>query len=204
MKRSLMFLATTVFLTYPALTPAEPMGPKDVVVRAVSGVIKVLKARKHPDALTQEERDAIRLAVQDYFDFDEMAKRSVGKPWRNMPEEKRQEFVEIFRELLERSYGNRLAAYHNQEVEYGEVYTRGNRAVVDTEVIDGEKRIPVRYTLHLEDGDWRIYDIKIEGISLVSTFRTDFRQTLEKEGVNGLIAELKRRVEKLRKEDKSV
>ncbi len=176
--------------------------PKAVVEKAVNGVIHVLKARKDPNHITLAEREAIRRAVEGYFDFREMAKRSLGRPWKNMTPAQREEFVRTFRELLERSYGNRLSEYHNQTVRYGKVRIKGRRAFVNTEVVDAEKTTPVRYSLIHKKKGWRVYDIKVEGMSLVSTYRTDFKQSVSKNGIDGFIQALKRRVEALRKQDK--
>lgn len=202
MIRKILF-AVTLIAALPLTAQAED-GPKQVVKQAVDGVVQVLKTRAHPDkALTSEDRDAIRKAVQDYFDFREMAKRSLGRPWRDIDAQQRQEFVKVFRELLERSYGNRLSEYHNQTIHYGEMMVRGSRAIVDSEVVDtdADRKTPVRYALHHTDEGWRVYDIKIEGISLVSTFRTDFQGVVEKSGFKGLMTSLKDRVEHLRQQD---
>lgn len=186
------------------LTALAEDGPKQVVEKAVDGVVQVLKMREHPDKpLTSRDRDAIRKAVQGYFDFREMAKRSLGRPWRGIDESQRQAFVKLFRELLERSYGNRLSEYHNQTINYGEMMVRGSRAIVDSEVVDADRKTPVRYSLYHGKDGWRVYDIKIEGISLVSTFRTDFKGVIDKDGFKGLMISLKERVEHLREQDQN-
>jgi len=201
MMRKVLF-AMVLMAVLPMTAQAED-GPKQIVEKAVNGVVQVLKAREHPDKLTSEDREAIRKAVEGYFDFREMAKRSLGRPWRDLDEQQRSEFVEVFRELLERSYGNRLSEYHNQTIKYGHVLVRGARAAVDSEVIDADKKTPVRYYLHHADEGWFVYDIKIEGISLVSTFRTDFAGIVDKKGFNGLMGSLKERVQNLRKQDQN-
>jgi len=199
-----------ILLTYAlaALLPLHAWGaagddPRAVVETAVNGVIQVLKSRSNQDVMTLADREAIRQAVEGYFDFREMATRSLGRPWRKMDTVQRDDFVNTFRELLERSYGNRLSEYRNQTVSYGKVKTKGRRAIVDSEVIDAEKKTPVRYSLIHRKNGWRVYDIKIEGISLVSTFRTDFGQSVGKEGIDGFISALKKRVEALKKQDKT-
>jgi len=200
-KKFLFSLALAALLPVYAL--AEPDGPKGAVETAVNGVIHVLKYRQNQDAITLKDREAIRQAVEGYFDFREMAKRSLGKPWRKMNEEQRTGFVNTFRELLERSYGNRLSEYHNQTVEYGKVRTKGRIAIVDSEVVDAEKRTPVRYKLVHRKAGWRVYDIKVEGISMVSTFRSDFKQSVSQNGLGGFLSDLKKQVEKLKKQDQA-
>jgi len=194
-------------LTLAALLPiyafAGSDDPKTVVETAVNGVIHVLKSRPDQNTITLADREAIRQSVKGYFDFREMAKRSLGKPWRKMDEAQRTAFVDTFQELLERSYGNRLSEYHDQTVEFGKVRTKGRIAIVNSEVIDAEKSTPVRYKLVHKKTGWRVYDIKIEGISMVSTFRSDFKQAVNQKGIDGFLDDLKKQVEKLKKQDKT-
>jgi len=192
-----MFKKLLVLMAFLALLPvqsmAEEMGPRDVVKTAVDGVIDVLKARKDTSTLTTEDRDAIRKAVEGYFDFPEMAKRALGRPWKEMNEAQQEEYVGFFRELLERTYGNRLSSYNDQKIEYGELAVKGRIAVVDSEVVDADKRIPVRYKLVHKEVGWGVYDIQIEGISMVSTYRTDFGASVDKNGIDGFLSEIKDR-----------
>jgi phospholipid transport system substrate-binding protein len=175
--------------------------PKAVVQAAVDGVLQVLKARPDQGRLRSEDRQAIREAVEKYFDFVEMSKRSLGRSWKKIDSRQKEHFVDVFRELLERSYGNRLASYKGQIVEYGDVRVDGKRARVDTMIIDENRSIPVQYSLKLKGGQWRVYDIRIEGLSLVSTFRTDFRTIYKKKGYEGLIRQLEAKIENMKKED---
>ncbi|GMR00223.1 MAG: ABC transporter substrate-binding protein [Zetaproteobacteria bacterium] len=201
LKKFLFSLALAIVL--PAYGFAEPDTPKVVVETAVNGVIHALKSRQNKDVITLKDRESIRQAVKGYFDFREMAKRSLGKPWRKMDEAQRTDFVDTFRELLERSYGNRLSEYHDQTVEFGKVKTKGRIAIVNSEVIDAEKRTPVRYKLVHKKSGWRVYDIKVEGISMVSTFRSDFKQAVSQKGIDGFLGDLKKQVEKLKEQDKA-
>lgn len=200
MLKKLLF-SLTLAIILPVYGFAEPVTPKVVVETAVNGVIQVLKSRQNQDAISLKDRKYIRHAVEGYFDFLEMAKRSLGKPWRKMDEAQRTEFVATFRELLERSYGNRLSEYHDQTVEFGKVKIRGRIAIVDSEVIDAEKKTPVRYKLVHKKTGWKVYDIKVEGISMVSTFRSDFRQAVRKKGIDGFLADLRKQVGKLEEQD---
>ncbi len=199
LKKFLFSFALAIVLPVHAF--AEPNTPKLVVETAVNGVIHALKSRKDQDTITLKDRESIRHAVEDYFDFQEMAKRSLGKPWRNMDKAQRADFVATFRELLERSYGNRLSEYHDQSVEFGKVRIKGRIAIVDSEVIDSEKKTPVRYKLVHKKTGWKVYDIKVEGISMVSTFRSDFKQSVSQKGVDGFIVDLKKQVGKLKEQD---
>jgi len=206
-----MFRKAFILLSFIALLPLQAMASKDaspqlndpqqVVETAVSGVINALKARKDQTTLSSEDRTAIRNSIEGYFDFVEMARRALGKPWKKMQLAQKKEFVVTFRELLERSYGNRLSEYHDQKVEYGKVKIGKRTATVNSEVIDADKRTPVRYKLVHKKSGWRVYDIKVEGISMISTYRTDFGAAVNKKGLEGFLAGLKERVAELQARD---
>lgn len=201
LKKMIVMMAFVALLPWQAM--ADEMGPKKVVETAVGGVIDVLKARKDQKSLSESDRVAIRQAVEGYFDFAEMAKRALARPWRDLNAAQRKDFVKDFRQLLELTYGNRLAGFHNQKVEYGEVEERGRIAVVDTNVVDADKSTPVRYKLVHKKVGWRVYDIQVEGISMVNTFRTDFNTSVNRDGIKGFLSGLKDRVSGLQKQDKS-
>jgi len=154
--------------------------PKVVVEKAVNGILHALESRNDQSKLTEEDREAIRQQVEGRFDYREMARRSVGKAWKKQSIEKQTTFTETFRQLLERSYGNRLSEYHGQTVEFDNAEFKKKKARVKTRVIDANKSTPVEYRLHQRDDAWQVYDIKIEGVSLVGTFRKDFKGPLKK------------------------
>lgn len=177
--------------------------PKVVVEKAVNGILHALESRSDPKVLTEEDREAIRKQVEGRFDYHEMARRSVGKAWKKQSTEQQAVFTETFRQLLERSYGNRLSEYHGQAVEFDNAEFKKNKARVKTRVIDSNKVTPVFYRLHQSAGVWQVYDIKIEGVSLVGTFRKDFKRPLKKDGFDGLLKTLQDKVARLKKKDAS-
>jgi len=181
-----------------SLAAVEDNGPKAVVQAAVSGIVNVLKQRTHQDTLTEKDRVAIRQQLENRFDYAEMARRSVGQDWRKQTETQRNDFTIVFRDLLEYTYGNRLATYKNQTIEYDKAEFRGDRARVKTRVIDGSRTTPVDYYLHQTDHGWMVYDIKIEGVSLVGTFREDFKSSLRQDGFDALLNALKKKVAKMK------
>ncbi len=194
--------AAVLIALLPTLAWAD-IGPRATVQKTVDSVIDILKARENPETLSAEDRHAISKAVEASFDFREMARRSLGKGWRKLSEEQRQQFTQVFRELLERSYGSRLAAFSGQTVSYGEVKRKKHgRVLVETEIIDGKKHIPVHYKLYKSRNGWHIYNIIIEGVSLVGTYRTNFRDTLKKEGFDGLLQNMHTKLTKLKEADK--
>ncbi|MDQ6990831.1 MAG: ABC transporter substrate-binding protein [Mariprofundaceae bacterium] len=179
-------------------------GPKAVVEAAVGGIVKVLKERTSKGALTEKDRQAIRQQVTGRFDYREMARRSVGRSWKKHTAEQQAAFTAIFRDLLEYTYGNRLTAYKDQVIEYDAAEFRKSKARVKTRVIDAHKSTPVAYRLHHTPQGWMVYDIKIEGVSLVGTFRKDFKSSLKRHGFDALLEALRKKVLKMKAKDSDV
>ncbi len=180
----------------PASVHAEE-GPKAVVVNTVQAVIDILQQRQDKKVLSEPDRQAIRAVLADRFDFAEMTRRSIGRPWRKLSAAKRKAFITTFTQLMEYTYGNRLSSYHGQKIEYADAEFKKKRARVKSKVIDNDKVTPVEYRLRHHKSGWKIYDVKIEGVSMIGTFRKDFRGVMERRGIDGLYDALSKKVAKL-------
>jgi phospholipid transport system substrate-binding protein len=142
----------------------------------------------------QERRTQIRQAVLQRFGFEEMAQRSMGQHWRTLTPQQRQEFVELFTELLERSYMSRIESYKAgpQGVRYLKEDIDGNRAVVHTEILsERDLSAMVNYNLLHKDSDWKVYDIVIEGVSLVNNYRIQFNTIIVKDSYASLVKQMR-------------
>jgi len=178
--------------------------PKVVVESTVRGIIDVLEAREDKTSLTEGDRQAIRDVVAGRFDYREMSRRSLGKPWNEISSEQQASFTGLFRELMERSYGNRLAEYNGQTVEFADAkMSKKGKAVVKSKVVEANKETPVWYRLHPTESGWQVYDIKIEGVSLVGTFRKDFQALMKKGDFGSLMEKLEEKVARLKAKDKA-
>ena len=177
---------------------AEEESPKQVIEATIQSIINVLEARKDPNSISELDREGIRKVVAGRFDYREMARRSIGKPWRDMDSKKQVEFTNVFRQVLEYSYGNQLAGYNGQKLAFEDAEYRKDKARVKGEVIDSNKSIPMEYRLHETKTGWQVYDIKIEGVSMVTTFQRDFKSIINKDGVDGLLGTLHKKVTKLK------
>ncbi|MDX8382375.1 MAG: ABC transporter substrate-binding protein [Ghiorsea sp.] len=198
--KSLMKLLLSLFIfgMMTANVSAEDNTPKQVVANTIQAIIDVLEARQDKTAVNDMDREGIRKVVSGKFDYREMSRRSVGKPWKKMNEQLKSDFTELFRQVLEYSYGNQLAGYHGQKVVLDDAEFKGDKARVKGAVEDTNKSIPMEYRLHQTDTGWQVYDIKIEGVSMITTFRKDFKSIIKKQGVDGLMVVLGNKVEKLK------
>ena len=174
------------------VTRAAAGEPLDKVHQTVDEVLTIANNK----ALQPQERNTqIRQAVLQRFGFEEMAQRSMAQHWRTLTPQQQQEFVELFTALLERSYINRIGNYKAgpQGVRYSKEDIIGDQAVVHTEIMSERDPQPamVDYRLLHKDGDWKVYDIVIEGVSLVNNFRTQFNTIILKDSYAGLVKQMR-------------
>jgi len=197
--------ALSLFIAVPAWAADTAQGPKEVIESTVNQIINVLDKRADKTRLNEDDRNNIRKAVEGRFDYEAMAKRSLGKPWNDLNAKEQAHFTEVFRELLERSYGNRLSEYKGQTVEFDPAdlkTVRGKElANVESRVIDGTRSTPVGYRLYKTASGWQVYDINIEGASMVRTFYEDFKSTLDNGGYANLLSTLEEKIAKLKAKD---
>jgi len=179
--------------------------PKSLVENTITQMINVLEQRADKSIISDADRAAIRQTVEGRFDYAAMSRKSLGKPWKKLDESEHQHFTNVFRDLLEYSYGNRLGQYHGQEIIFAdaEFNKKKTKAKVKSTVIDGERKTPVEYRLHQTASGWQIYDIRIEGTSMVRTFHQDFKSALDNDGYVQFLKALEEKVAKLKAKGQS-
>jgi len=139
-----------------------------------------------------ERRTAVRKIANEIFDFGEIARRSLGRYWQPLSDAQRSEFVGLFSDLLERSYISKIELYGGEKIVYSGERVDGDLATVSTKIITkNATEIPVDYRLFRRGDRWLIYDVNIEGISLVSNYRTQFNKIIQTSGYNTLVDRMK-------------
>src|SRR5262245_42758189 len=143
-------------------------------------------------AKEKERREKIRQILAVRFDYNEMAKRSFGSHWQRGSADEQQQFVKLFTDLLERSYSGQIESYDGEKIIYGRESVSDNQADVDTKIITKKgEEISVNYKLQNSGGDWKVYDVVIENISLVNNYRSQFNRILAKESFGELLERLR-------------
>lgn len=179
----------TLFLA----TSATAGPPTDQVRGSVDRVLQILSdpELKKP-AKTADRRAAIRTVAVEIFDFTEISQRSLARHWAARTPAERQEFVQLFGNLLEYSYITKIEAYSGEKIQYAGEVPDGDQAVVKTRIVTKTGlEIPVDYRMFLKGDRWRAYDVNIEGVSLVSNYRTQFNTVIQRNGYADLVAKLK-------------
>ncbi len=139
-----------------------------------------------------ERRIAVRKIANEIFDFGEIARRSLGRYWQPLSEAQRSEFVGLFGDLLERSYISKIELYGGEKIIYSGERMDGDLATVSTKIITKNgTEVPVDYRLFRRGENWMVYDVNIEGISLVSNYRTQFNKIIQTSGYNTLVDRMK-------------
>lgn len=190
-KHILMWMLVGSLLLASHVTRAAAGEPLDKVRQTVDNVLTIVNNKT---LQPQERHTQIRQAVLQRFGFEEMAQRSMAQHWRTLTPQQRQEFVQLFTDLLERSYITRIEGYKagSQEVRYPKEDNTGDQAVVHTEITsERDLAATVDYYLQHKDGDWKVYDIVIEGVSLVNNYRTQFNTIILKDSYAGLVKQMR-------------
>jgi phospholipid transport system substrate-binding protein len=191
----LTFLVPLLAMLFFVALPLHAGAPTDEIRKAIDRGVQILKSAKLD---TSKDRAPViaqlREIVYPLFDFEEMAKRSLGSHWRRLGPQQQEEFVTAFTELLETTYADKIDLYEGQRVEYvGETIDK-NYAEVNTRVIGkGGESYSVDYRLHQIGGKWRIYDVVAENISLVNNYRSQFNRVVVNSSVEELIKRIKQK-----------
>jgi phospholipid transport system substrate-binding protein len=193
------FIGLLIILAMCVILPLQGYAatPKETVETGVNKVIKTLGDPAFKAKTKDEQISIIGKEIDNIFDFKELSKRTLGRDWKKMSAEQREEFVKLFRKLLQGVYADRLLAYSDQKVIFDkEVMLKKGRAEVQSylQTSDG-KKIPLFYRLTDKSGSWKVYDVIIEGVSMVKNYRTQFRQILAKDSPDKLIEILRKKVE---------
>ena len=168
-------------------------GPLELVHKTADDVLAVLKA---DDSIQQDKEKIYKLAEEKIlpnFDLDRISMLVLGKTWRKINEDQQQQFKSEFKTMLLRTYAVALGKYKDQEIDFKPLRMEptDKQATVKTQIIqDGAQPISVDYTLAKKDDEWKVFDIVIEGVSLVTNYRSQFASEIKNNGIDSLITKL--------------
>ena len=145
----------------------------------------------------QSRRAALRKTIDERFDYRQMVMRSLAKNWDVRSRQERQEFIALFKSLLENSYANKLEAYRDEKINYLDEIIKGKYALIKTEVVRRSSTIGVDYKLIQENGNWKVYDFVIEGVSMIRNYRSQFTKIIRKGSYEVLVRKLTDKINEL-------
>jgi phospholipid transport system substrate-binding protein len=169
-------LAQTVGKSAEATSPARALPPLELVKSSMTRVLAISQTAGAPASARRRE---MRLVAEELFDFNEMSRRMLGAHWNEGTREEQAEFVRLFTDLLERSYLTALAHYPLVTITFEGEAVNGSYAQVSSQVLVGRRaNASLEYRLLETDGRWAVYDIVVDGVSLVLSYRSQFNSIL--------------------------
>ena len=194
-------LARTIFLfllIFGLAAPTQAGEPTEQMKLTIDKMIDILGNPDLQDpAKAEERRKLLRDTASERFDWREMARRSLAKHWQQRTDEEKREFVPLFTDLLEQAYMNRIENYSGDKVSYDGEKVKGEYSLVKVRIYTSKQtNIPVVYRLRKKDSQWLIYDISIEGVSLVKNYRKQFDSVILSSSYEGLVEKLKEKAAK--------
>lgn len=149
------------------------------------------------EEMSSTRREKALKAASERIDFKEMSKRVLGKTWRQLNLDEKENFVALFTQLVEHAYIGKIEGYSQQKVEFKNQRIKGERAQVNTHIIDTDNVISVSYIMLLKDDKWMVYDIVVEGVSLVRNYMEQFKEILRRDGYASLVKQVEGKIAEL-------
>jgi phospholipid transport system substrate-binding protein len=194
LKRLFLILAAGSMLATATISSAE-LSPMESIRISVEEILTLLQNKKLDTATRRTE---MRKVIKQRFDFHAMSQRTLATNWKKASREQQEEFVQLFTQLIENTYIGRVEAYTDEKVDYPGEKIKGRKAVVETLILTANADIPIDYKVYQKkNGEWWVYDVIIEGVSLISNYRSSYQEIVMKEGVAGLIAKMKDKIKEL-------
>ena len=203
LKKSCLIVIGFSLLFWSAFLMAMPAAvaansPLELIQSGTDRALQIIRSAHSPTAQSLPERRAEILQIVDqYFDFGEMAKRALGRQWKEQSPQKQQEFVDLFKQLLFNNYAGKVETYTgtNEQIVYEGQQIEGEYALVKTRVLNYRNtNVQLDYRLKLIDGQWKVYDIVAEGVSLVDNYRGQFNSILAGKPFDAFLSQLRGKV----------
>lgn len=175
------------------LVMASIKGPGEQAKETIDAVIDTLR---NESLELSEKRDKVKSLIEERFDFREMSKWTLARSWRQASPEEKERFVELFKEQLGNTYLSAIKEYQNETVSVVREKIRDDQkyAQVDTVIHGPNQEIPVDYKLYLKGDEWQVYDVVIEGVSLIRNYRSSYQSIIRRQGISGLLAQMEEKL----------
>jgi len=193
LKRMVVLLITVFFTASHALA-----APIDDVKKTVDEVVRIV-ADKEMKKNDLKRRIALKKTISGIFDYGEMAKRSLGKHWNQRTASEKKLFTELFATLLENSYAGKIESYNNEKIVYIKENLDGDHAEIKSKVVTAKRdEFTLDYRMINQNGKWMVYDVVIEGVSMVSNYRSQFNRIITANGYSELVKKLENKNNELK------
>ncbi|MBF0187190.1 MAG: ABC transporter substrate-binding protein [Magnetococcales bacterium] len=205
MKISRLLSPIHISMTIAALFLCVSMGSQDADAESISattairatidktvGILQDVELAKEENLA--KRRELLRQTIFTRFDFDRMSRGAIGRAWRKFSPDQKKRFTELFKQVLETSYMDKVEGYQGESVEFTKEVKIGRTVRVDSVVQSKGQEYALSYRMLHSNGEWRVFDVIIEGISLIANYRPQFKQILQRGNVEGLLEKLKMKI----------
>lgn len=193
LNRALKLFLIAVVLSF-TTTAYAASSPTEDVRTSVDAILLILQ---NTELDKQQKRAEMSKIIHKRFDFRAMSQRTLATNWKKTSDEEKKQFTALFSQLIESSYVGKLEAYTNEKVSYPGEKVKGKKAVVETLIITSSADIPVDYRLYQKGDQWLVYDVIIEGVSLISNYRSTYQEIMKDEGFDGLLSKMQAKIDEL-------
>jgi len=194
MKKRLVILS--ILMVFVLAVPVYAGIPLNTAQNAVNRVLEVLRDPKLKSPAAKEiKKEKLRIIYKDMFDEIEFSRRTLARNWNKFTPAQRAEFVNLFEQVLEKAYIDKILAYSNEKVNfYKETMISENQAEIQSRIITPSKEIPINYRMIRKGNQWKTYDVVVENVSLVQNYRTQFNDILANNTPEQLLEILRKKV----------
>ncbi|MEJ2223177.1 MAG: ABC transporter substrate-binding protein [Desulfobacterales bacterium] len=198
MKSKRVGLKVIILLVVLLILPLQVLagGAKDTVEVQIKKMLATMQTPEFKGMQKDAKLTEISNIINEVFDWQELSQRTLGREWKKFSPDQQKEFVTLFEELLKGIYADRILAYTQEKIEFGkETELKKGRVEVESYIITTDnKKVPLFYRMTNKSGQWRVYDVVIEGVSMVKNYRGQFRQILSKKKPEDLLQTLRDKV----------
>jgi phospholipid transport system substrate-binding protein len=196
MKKQFVGLILVLLLIVPFSAYAGP--PLDTVKGHIDKVLDVLRDSSLKGESGKSAKKAkIRSITEKMFDYTELSRRTLGQNWKKFNNEQQKEFTDLYKSILEDAYADKIMTYTDEKVVFNKENMLSEKTYeIQTTIVTKKADIPIFYRVIQKEGEWRVYDVVIEGVSLVNNYRTQFREILASKSPDGLLDVLRKKVGK--------
>ena len=190
---------TVIFIVVMCLFCSPNVFAGEITNNLKATIDEVIEIVKDESLKTREttRREKLRDAIGKRFNYRQMVMRSLARDWNNRTPEEREEFQGLFKRLLENSYASKIESYSDESINYKNEIVKGKYALVKTQIVRNDSTIEVDYKLILDDGEWRVYDFVIEGVSMIRNYHSQFAKIIRKESFAALVQKLSTKIEEI-------
>jgi phospholipid transport system substrate-binding protein len=190
------FIGLSILMFFLSTLPVYAGVPLDTIQTNVNKVLDVLRDPKlKGEAAKGIKKEKLEVIYEQMFDEVELSMRTLGGNWTKLNPAQQKEFVQLYRQILEKAYIDKILSYTDEKIAFSkENMLSNNQAEVQTKVITSSKEIPIFYRVILKDGTWKVYDVVVENVSLVQNYRSQFNSILGKNTPDQLLEILRKKV----------